>query len=266
MSAAETQVPGRLAVVGLGPGGAEWRTPEVTALLGEASDLVGYSTYLDMVEEHPPGQRRHASDNREEGARAAHALDLAAEGRSVAVVSSGDPGVFAMAAAVMEQLDRPDRPASWTSVDVSVSPGVTAAQSAAARAGAPLGHDYATISLSDNLKPWTVIESRLAAAASADFVLALYNPASRHRPWQLQRALALVGEHRLPDTPVVVARDVGRPAERITVVPLGQLDPATVDMRTILIIGSSQTRTVDVPGRDVGVYTPRTYPEPSDSG
>lgn len=247
-------------MVGLGPGQAAWRTPEVTQILTEATDLVGYSTYLDMVEERPPGQRRHPSDNREEGRRAAHALDLAAGGRRVAVVSSGDPGIFAMAAAVMEQLDRPDRPAGWDEVEVTISPGITAAQAAAARAGAPLGHDFAAISLSDNLKPWDVIEKRLAAAAGADFVLALYNPASRHRPWQIERALALVGQHRGPDTPVVVARDVGRPGETVEVVPLGRLDPTGVDMRTVLLVGSSRTRTVAFPGGRSGAYTPRRYP------
>lgn len=258
---------GRLAVVGLGPGGEAWRTPEVQVLLDEATDLVGYSTYLAMVGTRPAGQARHASDNREEGARAAHALDLAAEGRVVAVVSSGDPGVFAMAAAVMEQLDRPDRPPAWADVEVVVSPGISAAQAAAARVGAPLGHDFATISLSDNLKPWAVIESRLAAAAAADFVLALYNPASRHRPWQLPRALQVIGAHRLPATPTVVARDVGRQGEQVTVVALGDLDPAGVDMRTVLVVGSSQTRMLDLPGRGgPGVYTPRRYPGVSAGG
>jgi cobalt-precorrin 5A hydrolase / precorrin-3B C17-methyltransferase len=253
---------GRLAVVGLGPGAVAWRTPEVDSILAEATDLIGYSTYLDMVEARPPGQVRHPSDNREEGQRAAHALDLAAEGRSVVLVSSGDPGVFAMAAAVMEQLDRPDRPPAWEHADVTVSPGVSAAQAAASRAGAPLGNDFATISLSDNLKPWSVIEARLVAAAAADFVLALYNPASRRRPWQLGRALALIGTYRDPSTPVVVARDVGRPGETVSVVALGKMDPATVDMRTVLIVGSSQTRTVAIPGRDAaGVYTPRRYSE-----
>ena len=251
---------GRLAVVGLGPGWEGWRTPEVTALLAEATDLVGYSTYLDMVAEHPDGQRRHPSDNRQEGERAAHALDLAAAGRRVVVVSSGDPGVFAMAAAVMEQLDRPDRPAGWDRVEVTVTPGVSAAQAAAARVGAPLGHDFATISLSDNLKPWPVIADRLAAAAGADFVLALYNPASRHRPWQLERALEIIGNHRHPSTPVVVARDVGRPDEAIQVVALGELDPSVVDMRTVLLVGSSQTRVADRAAGVPGVYTPRRYP------
>lgn len=254
--------PGRLAVVGLGPGWEGWRTPEVTALLADATDLVGYSTYLDMVAERPARQIRHPSDNRQEGERAAHALDLAATGRRVAVVSSGDPGVFAMAAAVMEQLDRPDRPAAWGSVEITVAPGITAAQAAAARVGAPLGHDFATVSLSDNLKPWSVIEDRVAAAAAADFVLALYNPASRHRSWQLERALEIIRYHRGPTTPVVVARDVGRPDEAIRVVALAELDQSRVDMRTVLLVGSTQTRLTDRAGGGRGVYTPRGYPSP----
>lgn len=254
---------GHLAVVGLGPGRAEWRTPEATDFLAGATDLVGYSTYLDMVEDRPAGQRRHPSDNRQEAERAAHALDMAAEGRRVAIVSSGDPGVFAMAAAVMEQLDRSDRPAAWDSVEVTVAPGITAAQAAAARVGAPLGHDFATVSLSDNLKPWSVIEKRLAAAAGADFVLALYNPASRHRPWQIERALEILREHRGPATPVVAARDVGRPAETIRVVALADLDPSSVDMRTVLLVGSSQTRWFRRTPDAVGVYTPRCYPSPT---
>lgn len=261
-SAGEQTDPGRLAVVGLGPGWEGWRTPEVTALLADATDLVGYSTYLDMVAERPAGQLRHPSDNRQEGERAARALDLAAAGRRVAVVSSGDPGVFAMAAAVMEQLDRPDRPAAWASVEVTVAPGITAAQAAAARVGAPLGHDFATVSLSDNLKPWSVIEDRLAAAAAADFVLALYNPASRHRPWQLERALEIIRAHRKATTPVVVARDVGRPDEAIRVVTLAELDTSLVDMRTVLLVGSTQTRVADRAGGSPGVYTPRRYPSP----
>jgi cobalt-precorrin 5A hydrolase/precorrin-3B C17-methyltransferase len=254
---------GRLAVVGLGPGDASWRTPAAAALLAEATDLVGYRSYLDLVAEHPVGQRRHPSDNRVEADRAAHALDLASTGRSVAVVSSGDPGVFAMAAAVMEQLDRPDRPGAWDGVELTISPGVSAAQAAAALAGAPLGHDFATISLSDNLKPWPVIESRLAAAAGADFVLALYNPASAQRPWQLDAALAVISRYRRADTPVVVARDVARPGAALRVSRLDGVDRSAIDMRTVLIVGSSQTRTVAVPGwKHPGVYTPRRYPPP----
>jgi len=251
---------GRLSVVGLGPGGRQWRTPEVSAVLAAATDLVGYETYLAMVDERPAGQLRHPSDNREEGARAAGALDLAAAGHEVAMISSGDPGVFAMASAVMEQLDRPDRPASWDGVEVVVCPGITAAQAAAARVGAPLGHDYATISLSDNLKPWSVIEARLDAAAGADFVLALYNPASRRRPRQLGWALEIIGRHRAASTPVVVARDVGRPAEAIGIVTLATVDLEQVDMRTVLIVGSSTTSLVASTGGRPQVYTPRRYP------
>lgn len=251
---------GSLAVVGLGPGGTAWRTPEVSALLAGATDLVGYGAYLAMVEQCPPGQRRHSFDNREESERAAAALDLAAQGNTVTVVSSGDPGVYAMAAAVMEALDRPERPPSWDGVALRVAPGVSAAQAVAARAGAPLGHDFATISLSDNLKAWSVIEARLDAAAGADFVLALYNPASRRRPWQLGRALAAIGRHRVPATPVVVGRDVGRPGEDVGIVTLGDLDPGSVDMRTLLIVGSSTTRLVHRPGHTVLAYTPRRYP------
>jgi precorrin-3B C17-methyltransferase len=249
-----------LTIVGLGPGDAGTCTPDVAAAVAGATDLVGYGPYLDMAAALGSGSaRRHDSDNREEAARARHALDLAAEGRDVVVVSSGDPGVFAMAAAVMEQLDAAP-PGRWDEVDVRVLPGVTAAQAAAARVGAPLGHDFCVISLSDNLKPWNVVERRLAAAAGADFVIALYNPASRHRPWQLGRAAAVLLEHRSPDTPVVLGRDVGRPGERISVVSLGTLADADVDMRTVVIVGSSTTRCISSPSGRPHVYTPRTYP------
>jgi cobalt-precorrin 5A hydrolase/precorrin-3B C17-methyltransferase len=249
---------GRCSIVGLGPGADGWRTPEVTGALAAATDLVGYATYLDMVGTLAPAATVHGSDNRQEASRAALALDLAAGGRSVVVVSSGDPGVFAMAAAVMEQLDRPDAPPAWAAVEVTVCPGITAAQAAAALSGAPLGHDFAVVSLSDNLKPWDVVEARLAAAAGADFVLALYNPVSRHRPWQLGRALDLIRQVRSHSTPVVVGRDVGRAGGTVTVTTLAEVDPAAIDMRTVLVIGSSTTR--PVAGRPGLIYTPRTYP------
>ena len=256
-----------LTIVGLGPGDAGTCTPAVAAALAAATDLVGYGPYLDMADRLATGgtgagaARRHGSDNREEAARARLALDLAAEGRDVVVVSSGDPGVFAMATAVMEQLDpgTAGDGGRWADVEVTVLPGVSAAQAAAARAGAPLGHDFCVISLSDNLKPWQVVERRLSAAAAADFVVALYNPASRHRPWQLGRAAELLLEHRKPDTPVVLGRDVGRPGERVTVVTLAELATAAVDMRTVVIVGSSTTRGVPTPAGP-RVYTPRTYP------
>ncbi|MFV2125553.1 precorrin-2 C(20)-methyltransferase [Micromonospora sp. LOL_013] len=256
-SAADTARSGRgeVVVVGLGPAGRDWITPQAQTALAAADDLVGYGPYLDRVPANPR-QRRHPSDNQVEAQRAAHALRLAADGARVAVVSSGDPGVFAMAAAVLEVAAEP----RWKDVPVRVLPGVTAAQAVASRVGAPLGHDYCVLSLSDRLKPWPVIERRLLAAARADLVIAIYNPASRSRTWQLARARDLLLEHRSAQTPVVVGRDIGGPGERVDVVALADLDPATVDMRTLLIIGSSATQVNH--NRDAApvVFTPRHYP------
>jgi len=256
-SAADTARSGRgeVVVVGLGPAGRDWITPQAQAALAAADDLVGYGPYLDRVPANPR-QRRHPSDNQVEAQRAAHALRLAADGARVAVVSSGDPGVFAMATAVLEVAAEP----RWKDVPVRVLPGVTAAQAVASRVGAPLGHDYCVLSLSDRLKPWPVIERRLLAAARADLVIAIYNPASRSRTWQLARARDLLLEHRSAQTPVVVGRDIGGPGERVDVVALADLDPATVDMRTLLIVGSSATQVNH--GRDAApvVFTPRHYP------
>ena len=248
--------PGEVVVVGLGPAGPLWLTPEARGELAAAEDLVGYTTYLDRAPLRP-GQRRHPSDNKVEAERAEFALDLARRGRRVAVVSSGDPGVFAMATAVLEAASEDP----YRDVPVRVLPGMTAAHAAAARAGAPLGHDYAVVSLSDRLKPWEVIAGRLRAAAAADLVLALYNPGSRSRIWQVGKARELLLEHRAPDTPVVLGRDVGGPEESVRIIRLADLDPEEVDMRTILLIGSSQTRTVRRgDGTDI-VWTPRRYPE-----
>lgn len=244
---------GEVVVVGLGPGAPEWTTDEVRAALTEATDLVGYTTYLNRVPERP-GQRRHASDNRVESERAAMALDLAKRGARVAVVSSGDPGVFAMAAAVLEESADPQ----WREVPVRVLPGLTAANAVAGRAGAPLGHDYAMISLSDRLKPWEVVAQRLSAVAAADMAIAIYNPASSQRTWQVSAMRDLLLEYRKPDTPVVIGRDVGGPAESVRVVPLGDLDPAEVDMRTLLIIGASTTTALETP-TGTRVYTSRRY-------
>ncbi|MGA5133675.1 precorrin-2 C(20)-methyltransferase [Streptomyces olivoreticuli] len=248
---------GEVVVVGLGPAGPLWLTPEARGELAAAQDLVGYSTYIDRVPVRP-GQRRHPSDNKVESERAEFALDLARQGRRVAVVSSGDPGVFAMATAVLEVASEDP----YREVPVRVLPGMTAAHAAASRAGAPLGHDYAVISLSDRLKPWEVIAERLRSAAEADLVLALYNPGSRSRQWQVGKARELLLEHRTPDTPVVLGRDVGGPSESVRIVRLGDLDPAEVDMRTILLVGSTQTRAVRR-GADATeiVWTPRRYPE-----
>jgi precorrin-2 C20-methyltransferase/precorrin-3B C17-methyltransferase len=243
-------------VVGLGPGARHWLTPEAQEALAGADDLIGYGPYVDRVPPNPR-QRRHPSDNRVEAERAAFALDLAKRGRRVAVVSSGDPGVFAMAAAVLEVAEDPQ----WRDVPVRVIPGLTAAQAVASRAGAPLGHDFCILSLSDRLKPWSVIESRLEAAAAADLVIAIYNPASKTRREQLVHALELLRGHRRPSTPVVVGRDVGGPEESVRVTTLAALDPATVDMRCLLIIGSSQTRAVTRGDGTTAVYTPRHYPD-----
>jgi precorrin-3B C17-methyltransferase len=244
---------GTLTVVGLGPGDPRWLTPAAQQELAEATDLVGYGPYLDRVPPQP-GQRRHASDNRVELERARFALDLATQGNRVAVVSGGDPGVFAMAAAVFEALD--GEPA-WRAVPITVEPGVTAMLAAAARVGAPLGGDFCAISLSDNLKPWAVIERRLQAALAADFVIALYNPISSARPWQLGAALEIAAAARGPETPVVFARAVGRAGEAITVARLAEAGGVAADMATLVLIGASTTRLVLRPGEPPYVYTPR---------
>ncbi|WP_430783586.1 precorrin-2 C(20)-methyltransferase [Actinoplanes sp. G11-F43] len=255
LGGAEERAAGGVTVVGLGPGARHWLTPEAQEALADADDLVGYGPYVDRVPPNPR-QRRHSSDNRVEAERAAFALDLAKRGRRVAVVSSGDPGVFAMAAAVLEVADDPQ----WRDVPVRIIPGLTAAQAVASRAGAPLGHDFCVLSLSDRLKPWSVIESRLVAAAGADLVIALYNPASKSRREQLVRALELLRAHRAAGTPVVVGRDVGGPTETVRITTLGALDPETVDMRCLLIVGSSQTRAVTRGDGTTTVFTPRHYP------
>ncbi|MCT7660069.1 precorrin-2 C(20)-methyltransferase [Mycobacterium deserti] len=239
---------GSVAVVGLGPGHTEWMTPQSRRELAAATDLIGYGPYLDRVGARG-GQRRHPSDNTDEPARARLACTLAEQGGAVAVVSSGDPGVFAMATAVLEEAKQ------WPGVQVRVIPAMTAAQAVASRVGAPLGHDYAVISLSDRLKPWDVIVARLTAAAEADLVLAIYNPASKSRTWQVGAMRDLLLEHRDPGTPVVVGRDVSGPDEDIKIVRLADLDPADVDMRCLLIVGSSQTQWYDD-----RVFTPRRYP------
>lgn len=245
---------GVLTVVGLGPGPDAWVTPAARDAVVDAHIILGYSAYTNRITARA-GQHIEASDNREELTRAERALALAAEGKRVAVVSGGDPGVFAMAAAVFEAVDR--GPAAWRGLDIRVEPGVTAMLAASARIGAPLGHDFCAISLSDNLKPWSLIERRLRLAAEADFVIALYNPASKARPDQISKAFALLKSCRALDTVVILARAVGRPDEDITITTLGNADPATVDMRTLVLIGSSATRTLERAGGGVWVYTPR---------
>ncbi|PRD41082.1 precorrin-3B C(17)-methyltransferase [Phyllobacterium phragmitis] len=251
---------GRLAVVGLGPGDSALMAPAVRQELQRAEDILGYETYVRMAGPFRPDQVRHMTDNREEMQRARHAFALAATGRSVAMVSSGDPGIFAMAAAILEALHLSDDPA-WHGVELVILPGISAAMAAAARIGAPLGHDFCILSLSDNLKPWAVIEQRLDHAARADLAMAFYNPISKARPWQLGQALDIIRRHRQPQTPVVLGRDVGRPAEKVLVTSLGELTPDQVDMRTVVIIGSSTTQRFERNDGSEWVYTPRWYGE-----
>ncbi|WP_175805608.1 precorrin-3B C(17)-methyltransferase [Burkholderia ambifaria] len=249
---------GRLTVLGLGPGDAAWLTPAARDALAQATDILGYTTYVTMAGPFRADQRVHGTDNREEMQRARHAFELAAEGRRVAVVSSGDPGVFAMAAAVLEALDEARDP-RWAAVELRIEPGVSASLATAAQAGAPLGHDFCAISLSDNLKPWDVIEMRLRHAAQADLVMAFYNPISRARPWQLDRALDVVRAHRAADTVVVLGRDIGRPGATLATTTLGALRSDQVDMRTMVIVGSSTTRRFAIGDGREWVYTPRWY-------
>jgi precorrin-3B C17-methyltransferase len=246
---------GSLTVIGLGPGNVGQITPEAQVALHAADVLFGYQPYLDRVPERA-GQRREGSDNRQEIDRAAQALSAASSGAHAAVVSGGDPGVFAMAAAVCEALEH--GPVAWRNLDLAIIPGVTSMLAVAARVGAPLGHDFCTLSLSDNLKPWSVIERRLRSAADAGFVIALYNPISRARPWQLDRAFETLRAYLPGATPVVFGRAVGRADERIHVTSLSAAQGVDADMATCVIIGSSDTRIVERPDRSALIYTPRS--------
>lgn len=247
---------GTLTVIGLGPGDPRYWTPAASAALAAASDLVGYGPYLARVPERV-GLFRHPSDNRVELDRARHALDLAGTGRNVAVVSGGDPGVFAMAAAVFEALEEA-RP-GWQGVGVTIEPGITAMLAAAARLGAPLGADFCALSLSDNLKPWDVVMSRLRAVLTADLVVTLYNPVSRARPWQLGAALALAAQIKPAETLVAFARAVGRPDEGVAVMTLPEaVDRApSADMATLVLVGATATRRVTGADGTSHLYTPR---------
>ncbi len=244
---------GRLAVIGLGPGPEDWITPAARRALEEASDIFGYETYLNRLRP-KPRQRLHPTGNRVELERARDALALSAHGAHVALVSSGDPGIFAMAAAVFEAIE--SGPAEWRSLPITVEPGITAMLAAAARVGAPLGHDFCAISLSDNLKPWSVIEKRLRLACEADFAIALYNPASKARPHGIQAAIELMLKHKSASTAVVVARGIGSQDEQVRVTSLGEL-AGGIDMRSLIIVGSSTTRVIERPEGRPWVYTPR---------
>jgi precorrin-3B C17-methyltransferase len=245
---------GALIVVGLGPGNPDQITPEALAAISASTDFFGYFPYIDRLNLRPD-QRRHASDNREELTRARAALELAAKGGKVCVVSGGDPGVFAMAAAVCEAID--DGPAEWRQIEFSVVPGITAMLAVAAKAGAPLGHDFCAISLSNNLKPWAVIEKRLVAAATAGFVMAFYNPVSKARPHQLGEAFDILRAHLPGTVPVIFGRAAGRPDEAIRIVSLAEAQGDMADMATCVIVGTAETRLIERADKRPIVYSPR---------
>jgi len=248
---------GRLSIVGIGPGSPGWRTDELVRAIAAATDVVGYGLYLDLIADLIGDRRRHTSALSEEEARVRLALDLAAEGRRVALVCSGDAGIYALAALAFEVLDRDDRP-EWNRLAIDVVPGISALQAAAARAGAVIGHDFCAISLSDLLTPWPEIERRLRAAADSDFVVALYNPVSQRRRTQLVAARDILLAVRPPQTPVVLARNLGREGETVRITDLQALSPDDVDMLTLVLVGSSRTRAV-TRGTHRFVYTPRGY-------
>jgi precorrin-3B C17-methyltransferase len=247
-------VKGSVVIAGLGPGDDDLVTPQVSQALAGATDIVGYFPYVDRIAPRK-GLNLFGSDNRVEIDRSQHALQMAAEGKQVVVVSSGDPGVFAMAAAVFEALE--NGPAEWLDIEINVMPGITAMLAASARAGAPLGHDFCAINLSDNLKPWALIEKRLRLAAEADFAMAFYNPRSKSRPEGFERTLEILKDACGDDRPVIFARNVSRPDETIRIVPLSHTTADMADMRTMVLVGSSQTRVIE---REIGpiVYTPRS--------
>jgi len=248
---------GWLKIVGLGAGNTKWLTPEASEILHAATDIVGYETYVAAMPKSVTA-KRHASDNGVEVERSEYALTLAAGGAKVAVVSGGDAGVFGMAAAVFEAVETGD--VAWRNLDIEVVPAITAMLAVAARVGAPLGHDFCVISLSTYLKPWAIIEKRLRAASDADFVLAIYNPASKTRRDDLQNALDILKEMRGENTVAIIATNIGRGGEKLTITTLAELNPELVNMQTMLLIGSSHTRLIER-GRDKQpfVFTPRYY-------
>jgi precorrin-3B C17-methyltransferase len=246
---------GWLRILGLGPGEDAWITPEVTETILQATHVIGYAPYLARLPRRD-GQIFHPSDNRVEMDRARKALSLTEAGHKVAVISGGDPGIFAMAAAIFEAIEK--GPLAWREMDVKTCPGISAMQAAAARIGAPLGHDFCAISLSDNLKPWPLVARRLKAAAEGDFVIAIYNPASQARKTRIFEAFALLREIKAGVTPIVFAKAVGRSNEQIFAATLDTADPSLADMSTLVLIGSSETRMILRGGQAPFIYTPRT--------
>jgi cobalt-precorrin 5A hydrolase/precorrin-3B C17-methyltransferase len=247
---------GRLAIIGIGPGDKAWRTPEASVLIDDAEDIVGYRLYLDLLSRAILGKRRHESAIGAEAERARLALDLAAAGRTVALISSGDAGIYGLAALVFELVDREAR-RDWSAIEITVAPGVSAMQAAAARVGAPLGHDFCAISLSDLLTSWDEIRARIEAAARADFVIALYNPRSARRPGHLADAARILLAHRAPETPCLIARNLGRAGESRQILRLDEVAGAAADMLSLVLVGSSRTRLLA--GHTPRMYTPRGY-------
>jgi cobalt-precorrin 5A hydrolase/precorrin-3B C17-methyltransferase len=257
---------GRLFVVGIGPGSEGWRSPEVTEMVARSTDLVGYSLYLDLLGPLARGKVRHDFDLGKEEARVVHAMELAGQGRDVALVCSGDAGIYAMATLVFELFDKGGISDAASRIEVQCSPGISALQGAAARIGAPLGHDFCTISLSDLLTPWEDIKRRVKAAGEGDFVIAFYNPVSMKRRTQLAYARDELLKYRPASTPVVLATNLGRPGETVRTVPLCELNIEEVDMLTVVVVGSSESRTVKTGDGKTWVYTPRGYSGKSESG
>ena len=244
---------GSVVIAGLGPGNDALVTPEVTEALAKATDIVGYIPYVARVAERP-GLTLHPSDNRVEIDRSRHALEMASEGKHVVVVSSGDPGVFAMAAAVLEAVEHGEP--AWRDIDIQILPGITAMLAASAACGAPLGHDFCAINLSDNMKPWDLIEKRLRLAAEADFAMAFYNPRSKSRPEGFGKAVKALQEACGDDRPMIFARNVSRPDQTIKIVPLTEVTEDMADMRTVVLLGNSQTRlTMNTTNRKSRIHT-----------
>ena len=266
---------GTLFIVGTGPGSPKWRLPEAEEMLKNSSDWVGYGLYLDLIADLNKNRfgkekhRLHRFELGQEEKRVRHALNLAAQGKIVALISSGDPGIYAMATLVFEMLERTDteseKHSEWRRIRVVSTPGISAMQAAGAIAGAPLGHDFCSISLSDLLTPWDTIKSRIIAAAKSDFVIAFYNPVSSKQINQLSEAQEILMKHRSPDTPVILAHNLGRSGERVNVVTLACMEPSEVNMLTVVIVGSSQSKKIQLPNGVVRVYTPRGYQKIQDT-
>lgn len=255
MQTPQQSSPPQLFLVGIGPGDARYLPPAAQQALASATDWVGYQLYLDLLGELGAEKKHHSLELGAEIERARLALELAASGKTTALISSGDIGIYAMATLVFELLDN-EFAGQLDDLAIEVVPGISAVQMAAARSGAPLGHDFCTISLSDLLTPWETIETRLHAAGQGDFVTAFYNPVSRKRDWQLAKAREILLSYRPPETPVVVARNLGRDTEQVTLTTLNELDPNSVDMLTLVLVGNSESRRL-ASGR--WLYTPRGY-------